>query len=466
MNCRRRVKVAFLFGLLIGLGIQAVSAQEAACEALVQQALDATGSACQGGGRNEVCYGNVLLEAQTQPGFEMGQFSQPGDTTAIAGIQQLKLSSLNVTTNQWGIAEMQVQANVPGALPGQNLAFLLFGDVTIDNQVLTIPVHVRGTQALNVRLEPSTDGKVIEAWQPGEEATALARLADGIWVEVRLADGKSGWVFAILIDAAMPLDDLKIAEAGMPIYGPMQAIVLKTGFGDAACADAPDSGLMIQTPEGSGEISFQANAVNVTIGSTVYLQTDERTAGQFEWLLSVIEGQAQVEAAGVTRIVPAGGRVRVALDANGLANGAPSAVEAYPMEAVQALPIHLLARAIAIAPPLSDQTLEATAAPAVPSTPSTGSPVPLQAVEVPTACSVTGDISITLHFVNNTDRVVDMYWISYDCQETFYYELQPGEFYDQQTFVTHPWVIRDVETGTPLAALVAEQDATVTIGGD
>ena len=68
-------------------------------------------------------------------------------------------------------------------------------------------------------------------------------------------------------------------------------------------------------------------------------------------MLSLLEGQASVSAAGVTQVVPAGWRTRVPLDANGAPSGPPSAPEAYDLAALQTLPLSLLERSITIAPP-------------------------------------------------------------------------------------------------------------------
>ncbi len=72
---------------------------------------------------------------------------------------------------------------------------------------------------------------------------------------------------------------------------------------------------------------------------------------------------------------------------------------------------------------------------------------------------------MTLQFANHTDRIVNVYWINYDCTEELYMTLGPGKSYSQDSFVTHPWVVRDALSGTPLAATIAEGNATVDIGG-
>ena len=57
---------------------------------------------------------------------------------------------------------MKLQANLPDTLPGQNVTFLMFGDVQVTNAVTsgaTISLIANGSA--NVRATPSTSGEVI-----------------------------------------------------------------------------------------------------------------------------------------------------------------------------------------------------------------------------------------------------------------------------------------------------------------
>jgi hypothetical protein len=84
--------------------------------------------------------------------------------------------------------------------------------------------------------------------------------------------------------------------------------------------------------------------------------------------------------------------------------------------------------------------------------------------EIPTSCSLVADTPVTILFVNNTSRTVSTYWIGYDCGAVRYSTLEPGQSYVQETFATHPWVVRAAATGEVLAGLVAEASTTVQIG--
>lgn len=115
--------------LLLGVSIAAA----ADCPTLVKTALATIDGACANTGRNQACYGNITLSADPQPGIEDFQFRQKGDRVNLLDVKSLRLSAMDALADTWGVALLKVQANLPDTLPGQNVTFLLFGDVSLDN---------------------------------------------------------------------------------------------------------------------------------------------------------------------------------------------------------------------------------------------------------------------------------------------------------------------------------------------
>src|SRR5687767_6786975 len=107
-----------LSGLLV-LIVSLVSAQ-LPCPDVVSQALTQLDRACSRLGRNQVCYGNLTLLAQPQPGITDLHFAAPGDIESITRIYSLTLNSMNEAVPEWGVSLMSLQASLPGVLPGQN----------------------------------------------------------------------------------------------------------------------------------------------------------------------------------------------------------------------------------------------------------------------------------------------------------------------------------------------------------
>jgi hypothetical protein len=251
------------------------SAQTTSCPVIVEQALSMADQLCQDLGRNQACYGNLLLDAQPQPEVSEFQFEQVGDIAELSAIDSIQLSALDEQNGHWGIAIMRVQADIPDTLPGQNVTFVLFGDVTIQNT--------------------SADTQ-----------------------------------------------------------NPMQAFYLKTGVGDSRCNEAPESGLLIQTPEGVSEVTFNINGTDVRVGSTILMQA---IPGD-EMRLTTVEGAALLTVAGEWFPAVSGTRLRMAIGDDLLPTNYPWFPEQYEQDAVQQLPTDLLQRQIAIAAPLTANTYD------------------------------------------------------------------------------------------------------------
>src|SRR5690606_12299753 len=96
----------------------------------VYESILQTNDACQGIGRNEVCYGSVAIDVEARADAEI-IFAQPGDLSDLGDVQSIQTSPLDLDNSEFGIALMQVQADVPNSLPGQTITFLLMGDVTV-----------------------------------------------------------------------------------------------------------------------------------------------------------------------------------------------------------------------------------------------------------------------------------------------------------------------------------------------
>lgn len=113
------------------------------CEQIIDTALTSLETTCQDVGRNQACYGNLLVETALRDSAVI--FDNPGDVTNISNIESMTLSSLNVNNEQWGFAIMQIQANLPDTIPGQNVTFILFGGTQITPQG-----QVNGTESFYV----------------------------------------------------------------------------------------------------------------------------------------------------------------------------------------------------------------------------------------------------------------------------------------------------------------------------
>lgn len=332
-----------LFPLFFLLSFTPIQAQEqGVCPSVIDEAVKVIGDVCAAARRNEACYGNVEVIVQPQPDAPALQFEKPGDIINLADIDSLALSSLDPEAPSWGVALMKLQANLPDTLPGQNVTILLFGDVEIRSAVGSpVPTtQVTISRSINVRTGPGTTYAVLSGLAAGDSVTADGRSADGAWLRIQLDAGRIGWVFAELV-STQEIDTLQVrAEDDLnPLYRPMQAFYFRSGVGSAACTDVLETGMLIQTPKGAHEILFTINKVNVRLGSTAFFQT---TDGDRLLSISVLEGQAQIEAQDVAQIVNTGEQATVPLDANLSASGPPSEPEPLNLPQAETLPLSLL----------------------------------------------------------------------------------------------------------------------------
>ena len=350
-----------LFILVIGLGGlwgNLTAQEEAACPEIVTTAIAAVSQFCADTGRNTACYGNAALTAELRAGVDTTVFDTPGETITIADLRSLRLALLDETAGEWGIALLRIQANLPDTLPGENVTLLLFGDVAVTNT--GVPVFtMTAERRTNLRAAPTTTGAVIRELAPATALTANGRTADSRWLYVSTTDGDAGWVFADTVTGEDDPASLTVADetsaATISPWRPLQAFTFRSGLGDSACSAAPESGLLIQSPQGIGRIDLLVNEVNIQFGSTVYLQAQPNAAMS----LRVIEGAATVTAADQTTFVPAGSQTNVPLDANGVAAGAPAPAEPYDAAALAALPLALLKQEITVVEPLTPEAIAA-----------------------------------------------------------------------------------------------------------
>ncbi|XP_046384956.1 von Hippel-Lindau disease tumor suppressor [Ischnura elegans] len=60
--------------------------------------------------------------------------------------------------------------------------------------------------------------------------------------------------------------------------------------------------------------------------------------------------------------------------------------------------------------------------------------------------SLNSDHRAYVRFRNNTVRKVDVIWINYEGSRVKYRTLLPGQFFDANTYLSHPWMFRDSDT--------------------
>ncbi|MBN2471048.1 MAG: SH3 domain-containing protein [Anaerolineae bacterium] len=325
------------------------------CPEIVQLALDNVNALCGILGEGEACYGHVLVDATPHFGIDDLNFSQEGDIEELLKLRAIRLSPMDTLSGQWGVAMMKLRAYMDYADP-EPVTFLLFGDIDIENNIeRNAMIDITAVAYSNVRLRPSANAGVIGVLPPGQTTWANGRSENNEWVRVALPDsGRVGWTYVPNLTSDEPIESLSIATADGPYFGPMQAFFLRSGVDDAACPESPQSGLLIQTPEGVAEITLLVNEVNIQLQATAYVQADPGG----DMTIGVLSGSGWVEAGGVYQPIFAGSQVTIPLGEDLVYSDAPQPPEPYEAETLTGLPLELLDTPIEPAPPISQTLLD------------------------------------------------------------------------------------------------------------
>lgn len=117
----------FILTLVATTGEPVRTVDNTPCDDYIEQVLARVDDVCDGLSRNQICYANDSITIQP----EVAQFASVGDVANVSDLFSLELSPLNANANQWGVAVMTVQANLPDTLPDQNVQIAAFGNVSL-----------------------------------------------------------------------------------------------------------------------------------------------------------------------------------------------------------------------------------------------------------------------------------------------------------------------------------------------
>ena len=327
----------------------AAQGNEATCIDVVQMALDATELLCSNVNRHEACYGNALVGAEIEQDNESLEFDTPGDSVNVAALRSLRLSPLNIDENHWGVVEMSLQANIPDSQP-ENITLIVFGDVSLENadsSTTTLDISV-AEEEISVYAEPWLLAETIDELLHEQNVIAQGRLEDGTWLQVRLANDSLGWIETAGVENIGDFETLDIIDP-QHTHSPMQAFYFENGADDD-CSTFPTNGMLIQTPEGIGQVNLLINEVDIQLGSTAFIQAQR--GGMMEFVL--LEGHARVEADSISYELTPGVKTTIPMNTDMHASGPPSEPVFYDMRGLDQLPLQLLDRQFAMPSPPSN----------------------------------------------------------------------------------------------------------------
>ncbi|CAN8066319.1 unnamed protein product [Agarophyton chilense] len=68
-----------------------------------------------------------------------------------------------------------------------------------------------------------------------------------------------------------------------------------------------------------------------------------------------------------------------------------------------------------------------------------------------------------LMFSNDSDSLVDLWWVDYYGREIYYASIRPGTTHMQPSYVTHPWVVREHISQKSILLMVASPHPAMAI---
>ena len=187
MRTQKRVRwwlFALCFLICLVFGISSVAAQEDSCRALVERALMELGWNCAETPTGSACYGHDFIAATFS---EENDFFNPTDQAPAADLLSLRSSPANISTGDWGIAQVNLPADlgeVAGVEAQTGLTLLLLGQAELLN--LRLSPEVKPPE-LTFRGEPHN--------APCDEATnaLILHSARGLLTKVAVNGCASGF---------------------------------------------------------------------------------------------------------------------------------------------------------------------------------------------------------------------------------------------------------------------------------
>lgn len=257
------------------LGSVSISFAQGTCPQILELALNSLAENCETLGRNTACYGYNLVSAEFIETVDDTFFSEVADTAQLDILASIQTAEMNTDLSQWGVAVMNLQANIPNSLPGQAVKFILLGDVEVESAVDpdstfegVDPITVTMSAGANIRSGPSLNFNVIAGVVAGDTMQVDATNEAGDWYRT-VVGSRIGWIFSDLVESSPELANLPVSTGSQRSL--MQAFYLRTGFGSPACEEAPSDTLIVQGPQNI-EIDLTVNGADIRLGSTIAMR--------------------------------------------------------------------------------------------------------------------------------------------------------------------------------------------------
>jgi hypothetical protein len=149
------------------------------CQSVLNAALKSLVSDCMILDRNNACYGSNLVSARPRGNAQL-TFATPGDKVSIHDIESLSTSPMDFTGESWGLSLLKLQANLPDAMPGQNVMFLVYGDTNVQNTSGDMRAFYFSSGLGNLNCKEAPDGIIVRS----PNHTVVSFTANGVEITI------------------------------------------------------------------------------------------------------------------------------------------------------------------------------------------------------------------------------------------------------------------------------------------
>lgn len=277
MNARYR---RLLVCALLLLSAHFTSAQDLTCSETVAAAFESMRDNCADMPRDSLCYGHAPAAASFAAGDYAAEFAAPGALAPLVGLESLSTSADAAEAEGWGVAVINIGANLPQTYEGPGIIALLAGDAAVVNELDPADVMQVGAPLSTIATEATALYKnpgVIPA-PVGSLAVEELVLVDAFdntadWLRV-VNEGKIAWVESEKVVRLNAMDSLPRLALGADYA--MKAFSLSTGTAFPDCSEA-EPFVAIQTPPDL-PANLTINGVDIHLGSMVTFQQVHRNA--------------------------------------------------------------------------------------------------------------------------------------------------------------------------------------------
>lgn len=250
-----------------------LKAQDLQCSEVVESAFASIPQHCAELGRDELCYSHPYTEASFADAAQATSFEMPAQRVSVADLSSIRTSGLDLEGPRWGVAVLNLGANLPRTRAGPGVIVMLAGAAEVVNDIEAGAVEINeplSTAALvdtTLYRHPGIIPEALETVAADELLLVDAYDDTGDWLRV-VNDGGVAWVEGKDVARLQSMEGLPMMDVAAAF--PFRALSVATESDFPACDEA-EALVALQTPA-DAPVSLTVNGVDIHIGSMVTFQ--------------------------------------------------------------------------------------------------------------------------------------------------------------------------------------------------